>query len=585
MTTNIVFRFTMAAACCAQLLLSAKVQGQSKANQKPELTAEKIIHKMAETYAKCKSYQDTGIVKTVFIHSNGKKRIVEKPFTTAFVRPDQFRFEYKEKVDSYIKEKPCYIVWRKGSEVLTWFYIRSNLIEKKKSLSSGIAGATGVSSGSAHTIPVLLTSEVGGSKLTDLKEMKLLDDGTLDKVKCFRIQGKFSFSHDTGKIIQKPTVIWIDKNTFLVRRIDEETIFSNFKTRSTTTYYPYVNSSIPGKLLKFNPPSGIKNLKQVQSVKKSPKSKKGALRIFMDGYHSSAKQAAEEEQKLLKNPDDPDTVTKLLGYFGSKCQKDDVARQKRDKYLLWIIEHHPDAAILAYGIIYLHAKSKDTSSGVKKLWIEQVKKNPENPRVLWNAANGVGSIDKKLAEQFYLKGESLDPDNPKWAERLGTHYFWSKQPEKALSEYKKAYPKTKNKVLAISRMAKSAIDCGKIKEAEKYASEMQRMAAGYGNKNENYVKLLFNANLILGRIALKQGKTDEAGKYLLKAGKTPISLRRNPDFTLAKSLLAADQKNVVIKFLKSCSQYWDKTACEKWIEQINSGKIPDFKYNPRANKK
>lgn len=79
MTTNIVFRFTMAAACCAQLLLSAKVQGQSKANQKPELTAEKIIHKMAETYAKCKSYQDTGIVKTVFIHTDGKRRTIEKP--------------------------------------------------------------------------------------------------------------------------------------------------------------------------------------------------------------------------------------------------------------------------------------------------------------------------------------------------------------------------------------------------------------------------------------------------------------------------------------------------------------------------
>lgn len=571
MSSKTAFKLMIVSVCSALILLPTGVRGQAKENPKSGLTPEMIIAKMVKTYASCKSYQDNGTVKTVFVQANGE-RIIEKPFTTAFVRPDQFRFEYKVKVDSYIKEKPCYIVWRKGGEVLIWFYVRSDVIEKKKSFSSAIAGATGVSSGSAHTIPALLMTEVGGSRLSVIKETKMLKDGTFDNTKCFRIQAKFTSSRDNGKVVRKPTVIWIDKNTFLVRRIDEETVFTkaNFRTKSTTRYYPSLNDSIPNKMLEFDPPGGSKMLKRVRSAKKAPSfspnspmgnslsDKKEANRIFMIGYSLSAKQAAEKEQELLKNPDDLNTITMLLGYLSSIYRGDNAARQKRGKYILWMIKHHPDAVILDFPVGRLDAKSKATSNTAKKLWIEQIKKTPNNLQMLWNAANSVSSIDKKLAEKFYIKGQSLDAENPKWAERLGTYYFWGKQPEKALNEYKKAYPETKNKILAISRMAKSAFDCGKIQEAGEYALKMQRQAATYGNRNENYAKLLFKANLILGRIALKQGKTGEAGKYLLKAGRTPISLKRNPDFTLVKELLAGGQKNIVLQFFQSCSQFWDK---------------------------
>jgi len=569
------------------------IADQAKENQKTVLKPEDILAKMAKAYATCKSYQDTGTVKTVFIQTTGE-RIIEKPFTTAFVRPDQFRFEYKKKVDSYLKEKPCYIVWRKGSEVLTWFNARSDVIEKAKSLSMAISGATGVSGSSAHTIPALLLPEIGGSKLSVIKEAKMLKDGIFDNVKCFRIQGKFTISHDNGKVVRKPTTIWIDKHTFLVRRIDKETVFTkaNFRTKKTTIYYPSLNGSIPNKMLELDPPGGSKMLKRMRLAKKAPSlspnspmgnslsDKKEARRILMIGYGLSAKQAAEQEQKLLKNPDDLNTITMLLAYY----RRDNTAGQKRAKYLLWMIEHHPDAVIFDSYVGRLDAKFKATANTARKLWIEQIKKNPNNLQALWNAASSVSSIDKKLAEKFYIKGQSLDAENPKWAERLGYYYFWSKQPEKALNEFRKAYSKNKDNFYIISRMARSAFDCGKIQEAGKYALEMQRLAATYGDRNENYAKLLFNANLILGRIALKQGRTGEAGKYLLKAGKTPASLKGMPDFTLAKGLLVAGEKTIVLQFLQSCSRFWDKALCKKWIKQINEGKVPDFKYNPYAYK-
>ena len=57
MTTKIAFKLTIVAVCSALTLLSAEVKGQTKTNQNPELTPERIIAKMAAIYAKCKSYQ------------------------------------------------------------------------------------------------------------------------------------------------------------------------------------------------------------------------------------------------------------------------------------------------------------------------------------------------------------------------------------------------------------------------------------------------------------------------------------------------------------------------------------------------
>ena len=97
------------------------------------LSAQQILDKMATAYATCKSYRDSGVVTNFF----NPQHIDVKPFRTAFVRPDQFRFEY----DDGTPEKP-YIVWAKGSEVRTWWYIKPG-VESQPSLELGIAGGHG----------------------------------------------------------------------------------------------------------------------------------------------------------------------------------------------------------------------------------------------------------------------------------------------------------------------------------------------------------------------------------------------------------------------------------------------------------
>ena len=219
---------------------------QAEAKKKPvgdetqnALTAKQILGRMAKAYATCKSYRDSGTVKTDFIEANGT-RTVELPFTTAFVRPDRFRFEYRDKqVDN---EEICYVVWRRGKNVQTWWDIKPG-VETPNSLGLALAGATGVSGGSAHTIPALLLPEEVGGRLTEITDAKRIDDAKLGKAYCFRMQGTYGAS---------PLTLWIDKKTSLVRRIDTQNKFANFRTEQTTTYDPLIDTEITDKMLEFN---------------------------------------------------------------------------------------------------------------------------------------------------------------------------------------------------------------------------------------------------------------------------------------------------------------------------------------------
>jgi hypothetical protein len=200
------------AGCC---LFVAALAVQSCGADEPtpdKMTGREILDRMANVYARCRSYRDAGVVQTMFVQANGN-RTVKRPFKTAFVRPDRFRFEYTEKQRVWENR---FIVWQNGRDVRTWWSVRPG-VEKPESLGLAIAGATGVSGGSAHTIPAqLLPTEIGGRQLTEMRDVKRAEDAKLDKVDCFRIEGKF---------VDSPMTVWIDSHTFLVRRIDSKTKF------------------------------------------------------------------------------------------------------------------------------------------------------------------------------------------------------------------------------------------------------------------------------------------------------------------------------------------------------------------------
>jgi outer membrane lipoprotein-sorting protein len=234
--------FHTLAACC--LITAVTVPPASADEPKPEaLKAQDVLDRMAKAYANCKSYRDSGIVRTVFFEATGI-HTRERRFATAFVRTDRFRFEYEEKLLDG-RDFRC-IVWRKGKDVQTWWSVDSAL-DKPGSLDSAVAQIAGVSAGSAHTIPtLLLPNDITGRRLTDIIEAKRAKDAKLGKVDCFRIDGDF--------VAGTPMTIWIDKKTFLVRRIDSQHKLDKIRAEETTTYDPVFDKEIPDKNLRFDPP-------------------------------------------------------------------------------------------------------------------------------------------------------------------------------------------------------------------------------------------------------------------------------------------------------------------------------------------
>jgi hypothetical protein len=234
-----------------------------------DLAAAEILARMAKTYANCVTYQDSGCVTTVFVHAQSE-RTDKRPFSTAFVRPARFRFDFKSTHDGSNWHR--YIVWADGANVRTWWEIRPE-VEQQPSLSLGLAGATGVSRGSAHTIPAMLMPDsIGGTRLTDLSDLKRLEDAQFGEFDCFRIQGKLIIDvqpaelerrrrqvmkgtgKDLGYAERGPETLWIDKSAYLLRRIDEHTQFDSFRTESTTVYDPLIDVPIADNQLQFDPP-------------------------------------------------------------------------------------------------------------------------------------------------------------------------------------------------------------------------------------------------------------------------------------------------------------------------------------------
>ncbi len=201
------------------------------------LNADEILKKTQEAYANCKSYMDTGYVRTVFMDKNGKETNIRKLiFSTSYVRPDKFRFEYGERIAD--ETQGVYIIWKNGEKLKTYWSLKGEQIPE--SLSMAIAGATGVSGGSAHTIPRLLIAEVKGKLVTLVQNPVLLNESRDDNgVMCYLIK------------LDKNRTIWIQKETFLISRIQEFSEFDTFNTKSVTAYNPEVNVNIPDKYFIF----------------------------------------------------------------------------------------------------------------------------------------------------------------------------------------------------------------------------------------------------------------------------------------------------------------------------------------------
>jgi len=151
------------------------------------VTAQEIMEEVRAAYASCASYRDRGNVRTDFLRPSGELYMsTDRPFLTVFQRPDRFRYEYRD-------DDTCrrYVVWREGVAVRSrWDMMRAE--QREESLVLALAGATGVSGGSAHTVPsLLLPDEFEGNTVRQFVDVELVGEVTQyeDKYRLCYVRG------------------------------------------------------------------------------------------------------------------------------------------------------------------------------------------------------------------------------------------------------------------------------------------------------------------------------------------------------------------------------------------------------------
>ena len=175
--------------------------------------AGELLQQVVARYAAFLSYADEGTVRTR-LRSEDPELII--PFSTLFRKPACFRFEFRR---PHAYPPLRHIVYRHlvVSDGSTVQIVRDRpghalQIETTDSLELAVAGAAGISSGSAHTIARLLLPQVGGLSLLHLSDPQRLPDISLGPADCYQVEAKYPRGGGLARLC-------IEKDTLLLRRI------------------------------------------------------------------------------------------------------------------------------------------------------------------------------------------------------------------------------------------------------------------------------------------------------------------------------------------------------------------------------
>jgi len=208
-----------------------------------QMSAQEIIERMVEVYASCRTYSDSGEVKTDY--GRGRSKFSRRhPFLTAFVRPSSFRFEFSRRGPRDGWDR--YIAWKEGDVEKSWWPFGSP--PDSTTLERTLLTMSILSDGVALTVPSLLfpNNIRGTSILTALDELKLAGEEKVEGHQTFKLEGKYQ-----GDELS----LWIDQREFLIIKLGRKRALGPIELDTTTTYNPHLNGEISHEKLAFNAPA------------------------------------------------------------------------------------------------------------------------------------------------------------------------------------------------------------------------------------------------------------------------------------------------------------------------------------------
>ena len=210
------------------------------------LDARQILGLTAQVYRASKSYVDTGTVLTEYSNPS-RAWTAETRFKTAYVAPFDFRFE--SSMNDFGTIDVEFIVGFDANGVETFFSAKPELKRDITSIQEALDAGAGISRDSSGMIPGLIFpgTKLGGD-IVRLTDAVRLEDAQIDGVDCFQVQG-FRWPN-TGR----PTTVWIDKDSFLIRQVYEEQEIKGVISKTTWIYSPAINVPVDEDALRFEKP-------------------------------------------------------------------------------------------------------------------------------------------------------------------------------------------------------------------------------------------------------------------------------------------------------------------------------------------
>ena len=191
-------------------------------------------------------------------------------------------------------------------------------------------------------------------------------------------------------------------------------------------------------------------------------------------------------------------------------------------------------------------------------WLACIELRPGDMNVIAQAGGFTEWYDPSLARELYERARGLEPD-------LALHRALRRE--------------------TYERAPQFAFNDGDMIKARAFA---ERLLARSQNKgwdsawvDASVETAVHRANLILGRIAVREGRLTHAVEFLRRSGDLsdwPEGDSPGPSMSLAKDLLDVGETAAVLAYFEQCRRFW-KTGgkvLDLWAAEVRAGRVPDF---------
>jgi len=277
------------AAICFLLLVAQSSLAQSSL----QLTPTEILARVSSVYASCRSYSDEGETSTI-VGLGRAKPAAARPFlehfSTAFVRPDAFRFEFDNGSPQMNRR---WIAWKSGR--LIERYGTNQVQTAPVELSDILLGMVTPSHAASLRVPALMMPDLfhGKGLFKSLTDLKLGREEKIDRRRVFKIEARLE---------NESFNIWVDANQFLILQIEQVISLGQMDQYTTTRYRPVLNAEIAADKLAFNAPGIVQpdDPPPVNTTVRSAPELKSNVRPRLKNFGTSVYLNSEEIEKLSK---------------------------------------------------------------------------------------------------------------------------------------------------------------------------------------------------------------------------------------------------------------------------------------------